>query len=928
MIRPDLKPINIRPNIQLCKPDLDRQVVANLTTSYQIKRKVNLGSLNELSFLLPYKVSKKGKLIDNPQLKSLYTKYLIKFTYANEVEYFIVDKLKDTMESNSDYKQVDCLSLGFETSSKIIKIYKEVSKNLSAHLESILSPTIWNIGYVDALFDTKYRTLELSSTTVLDGVQQAAITFDALIEWDTINRKINFYQEKNYGQYKGHNISYGKLMQSVSQETNLDEFCTRLRVEGADGTSIQSVNSTGSDYIEDYSYFIYPFQRDVNRNVLSESRYMSNSLCHALLDYKELVKSKGAQFKSLLDTLKQQQESLTLRQNELQKINDQLATIEDALSVKNAAGEPVQDVINQKNNKLQEKNNKEAEIRTINNQITNTSNLIQQLKNVLKVENNFSSEQIKEWNPFICEKDFSNTNITNPQNLLEAATEHFYKINEPKLVVTLSLVNLYEIYPNALKLDRLRIGDIIRVNCAELKIDIEAKLVAIDFDYEGKNIGVTISNVREILSDEERFIRDMYKSISTSTSVDTSKYKWDESVSNVNDVQQILNNVWDATQREIIASNENTVTIDRRGIRVHDINNPNKQLIVQHGVLALSSDGGNTWKTAIRPEGVYAERLIGQIIAGTNLTITTQKGDFLVNSEGVKIRDLDLQVTKTDNKSRILLSANTGFRIQANKGTASSPNWIDNFYADNEGNLNITGNINATSGTFTGVINAQGGTFSGNITAYGTISGGTLKSANFEVGSISSSSISAGTITGTEINGGTITGSTLRTSAYGRRIEVDANGLRTYDGSGRNRIVINTGSDSGVSALTFYNQYGSYVGEINSYSGSNQLTLYGSNISIGSNDTSTPIGMNGAATFRGPATFYSSVDFRGSVTGLELTIGHINNLRSELDSLWNAVNARSYRGHSHSLYIGTHNHGNRDNQNWPPNGGNFTTGSD
>jgi hypothetical protein len=287
-----------------------------------------------------------------------------------------------------------------------------------------------------------------------------------------------------------------------------------------------------------------------------------------------------------------------------------------------------------------------------------------------------------------------------------------------------------------------------------------------------------------------------------------------------------------------------------------------------------------------------------------------------------------LQVTKTDNKSRILLSANSGFKIQANKGTASSPNWVDNFYADNDGNLNITGSINATSGTFTGTINAQGGTFSGNINAYGTITGGTLKSANFEVGSITSSTISAGTINGTEINGGTITGSTLRTSPFGRRIEVDAAGLRTYDGSGRNRIVINTGSDSGVSALTFYNQYGSNVGEINSYSGSNQLTIYGSNISIGSNDTSTPIGMNGSATFRGPATFYSSVDFRGSVTGLELTIGHIRNLRSELDSLWNAVNARSYRGHSHSLYIGTHNHGNKDNQNWPPNGGYFTTGSD
>jgi hypothetical protein len=55
---------------------------------------------------------------------------------------------------------------------------------------------------------------------------------------------------------------------------------------------------------------------------------------------------------------------------------------------------------------------------------------------------------------------------------------------------------------------------------------------------------------------------------------------------------------------------------------------------MQSGVIALSKDGGETWKTAIKPDGIVAERLIGQIIAGQNLMITNSAGTFTLDNTG------------------------------------------------------------------------------------------------------------------------------------------------------------------------------------------------------------------------------------------------------------------------------------------------------
>jgi phage minor structural protein len=285
-------------DLSLCLPN--GTIIAKLNEVYDQKHTIKLGDLNELEFTVPPFINRNNIQIDNPNITKVRDRYLVKLTKGTDVENYIINKINEVADSDKDVKQVRCMSLGYELRDKMLRAYTATSYNCTSVLTEVLSDTIWNIGIIDAIFDLKFRSFDFSSTTVLDAVMQIATTFGAIIIWDTVNREIDFYQPANVGLDKGLTISYGKYLKDMNVEVNPDEMCTRLKCYGAEGLSIQDVNPTGANYIEDFTYFLYPFTRDIDKNVLTHSDYMSDSLCQAILDYNDLVTLKGAEFANLL----------------------------------------------------------------------------------------------------------------------------------------------------------------------------------------------------------------------------------------------------------------------------------------------------------------------------------------------------------------------------------------------------------------------------------------------------------------------------------------------------------------------------------------------------------------------------------------------------------------------------------------------------
>jgi len=789
--------------LQLCKNDLNRTVIGNIKEAFNINYTYSLGNIFKLTFCVPFEVNYRNKNTKNKNENELRERRIIKFIRGNEVKYCIIYRISKVFDGGQQYKQIECYGLEYELNDKIVNNLSLVSKNATQQLNAVLSLTNWTIGYVDSQFDIKYRGLDIASSTVLEAVKQIAQTFNALIVYDSVNRTVSFYDFENYGQYKGGIIKKGKILKNITYETDTAEYCTRLEVYGKNDISINSVNPTGTNYIEDYSSILRGFKRNPDKSVISSAPDISDSLANALLDYQELVESKRGEFQNLLDQLNEKTEDLIVAEGQLVDLQSELTVIEDNISTANATGGNPAPYIAQKNAKLQEISNKQSQINSLKNQIQTIRNSINQLKDLLDVNNNFTQDQLKEWNQHIVVKVYRNEYIDDPQQLLEAAKMEMEKMREPKIVVDIGIVNLFKVITEYKNWDKMNLGDIIKIEIEDMGIKINAKIIEMDFNEDNADIKLTISNVREILSDEERVIRDLYKTVSTSTTFEINKYKYLDAASKANEVYQTINNIWDATKREIIASNNETVEISRKGIRTYDINDPMKVSIMQHGVIAVSNDGGNTWKNAITWRGIVAERLYGVITATNDLTIQNEAGTVTINANGFNVTDMNLSLVTSNNRSRININPTNGIQIQKNTGTASNPVWTNQIYLDTDGNSVFGGFITIGSGNniikadqngfYIGNANFSSApfrvTYSGQVTATSlNMTGGTIKIGN----NFSVDEAGIATMTGANISGNiTMLGGSINWSSVGKPIYnawevgaipntyIDANGVWT-----------------------------------------------------------------------------------------------------------------------------------------------------
>jgi phage minor structural protein len=666
---------NIKPqklDIFLAKPD--RTIIAKLSEAYQKTYDMKLGNINELSISIPYDIEISHILKRNPNVDLIKDRFLLKAVLNGKEEWYTIRNIQDGMEEDKDVKIVTAYLLPYEMNDKLIGAYKEDGINLSTalnggtgidtttgqsrHVDGILDNTRWTVSYIDAAFDTKYRTVEVSGKTILDAIMSVAETFQALILWNTNNRTISFVNADNVGQNKGFKLSYGKYLKTLSRQVNSDEMVTRLIVFGKDNISVQKYNITGQNYLQDFSYFMYPFQfNKASRTVIKSSDYMSDELCIALFDYSDFIETKDGQFNTLLDQLKTYELQMTTKKNELATLNEQLAVIQNEYDIESSAGNDTSDLKDDKNSKLSEITSKQTEITTLQGQINTVDAQISTLRESIDMSNFINETLALELNDFIIEKEWSNQDYVDEKDLFEEAQRQFVKMKNPQFVINIDMVNFLEIIESQRDWDKLSLGDTIVISYEKMDINVTAKIIEINIDYEDGSISLVIANTKDIETDEEKLIKMLYSTTSVSTTIDMGKYKWDEIASTKSLVDNIINNTWDAIKTSITAGVNNTVSINERGILVRNTNDPLSYLIIQNSVLAITNDDGNTWKNAITKDGIVAERLFGKIIAGVNLTIDASDSGgqklFTVDGNGVTIAGTKLTITNGLPKEQI-----------------------------------------------------------------------------------------------------------------------------------------------------------------------------------------------------------------------------------------------------------------------------------
>lgn len=667
--------------IYLCKPD---HTVIQLLP-YLPQQSFKLNELGEITFEIPYEIEKDGKLIRNPHIDMIKSKYRLKVIKGNDENWYLLESPKQNKENNKDTMTVTAKSLPYELSHYLIRVFNAESVNAQDALLDVLRETNWNIGYIDSSFLLKFRSFDIQNTTVLNAVIQIAESFDALIIWDENNYTINLYQPKNIGQDRGLFVDYGKYLDTLNQEFDEDNFCTRLYVKGKDNLTIHEVTPTGQDYIEDFSYFMYPFERDENKQVIKHSNYMTDELCNAILDYNEFVYQKDGQFKTLLGQIETIDKTITQKKNELRELNDQLTIVEDNIDVYNSTSRPgVEELIAQKENLLSQIESKESEIFMYTGNYNQKMAQIQQLKSELQLEKHFSPQLLKERNQYVIEKEWIADYHIDPYELYEDAKRKFQEYATPPMIIKIDIANFTNVLTEQFSWDKLVLGDYITIIYDKFGIDIKARLNEIVYNYQDNNISIVISNIQRNENEEQKLTRLLYQSIGTSTVLEGNKHKWDQIDNTTTMVNEILTQKWDATTREIEAGINNSVSITRRGITITNPDNPLHYLIAQNGVLAITNDGGNTWKNAITSTGIIAERLYGQILIGSNLYMENSSGTFRFDEEGVTLESASLTITGGLTESHLALPSSV--RITNEGLYAERTDGLESFKIKTDGN--------------------------------------------------------------------------------------------------------------------------------------------------------------------------------------------------------------------------------------------------
>ena len=300
--------------------------------------------------------------------------------------------------------------------------------------------------------------------------------------------------------------------------------------------------------------------------------------------------------------------------------------------------------------------------------------------------------------------------LSDANRVMELAQEELQKACELQYTLSDSLHNLLNTDGFSNFRDDFEIGDYIicRVDDELYRL----RLIQVQYTYDKpEDLAVTFSNVTKIsnyFSDVQSVLN---QAQTMSNSYDIVEHQVDKNTYTTTTVDDWLNNGLNTTISRVKSNVQEEVEITNTGILCRSKDDlgetySNEQFRIQHNIMAFTSDNWNTVKTALGKSdySVYnAQADEVQTLSGYGLQTEYVVSGYV--TAGVIIGGHIYSDNYKANPA-------TGTHINLETGTfelgGGRLTW-------NNSQLNVTGNIIATSGTFTGTINANDGRIGNNI---------------------------------------------------------------------------------------------------------------------------------------------------------------------------------------------------------------------
>lgn len=151
----------------------------------------------------------------------------------------------------------------------------------------------------------KMRWQESVNTSWLDYLSKTISTqFDCYVHFDNKNQLVNLYDMSSFGENLNLALSYDNYIKSLEKSSSSSDLVTKLVLIGNEEECvIEDYTVTGTNYIEDYSYYI-------------NNEEMSRELINALNKYNEMTAQRSVTWKTLRENKIQLEGDLTNKKNE------------------------------------------------------------------------------------------------------------------------------------------------------------------------------------------------------------------------------------------------------------------------------------------------------------------------------------------------------------------------------------------------------------------------------------------------------------------------------------------------------------------------------------------------------------------------------------------------------------------------------------
>ncbi len=416
------------------------------------------------------------KLDDIDELQLTIPKYIENRITFEKEEYFLYKEIlnervillnneafiiKDIQDKGEDYLVITAFSKEIKLQKIDIKFEEAYVRLFTANLDDnifslndlLYEQTGWRVGYVEENIAYTITTNEDGSINKEENIRwqdsvntnwydylhkTIAEQFNAFIFFNTSNKTINLYSEKNYGERLGLYLAKDQYITEITKKTDSSDITTRLELIGDEEMDIVGATVTGYSFLENFSYYI-------------ENREMSDELIDALALYYKMVEIRTPEWNELQKVKLEKQSLLYDKQRDFTNIEANIIACDSMIKSYNAIKDSVNEAlwVTKKAEYIDQEIIYKNEIKKLQDEIALLDEAILNITLLCKKETAtdengkliFTTTLLDELKEFVSTDTYQEDSFLRVEDFIEAGKLKLEKICRPTNSFSISVIN-------------------------------------------------------------------------------------------------------------------------------------------------------------------------------------------------------------------------------------------------------------------------------------------------------------------------------------------------------------------------------------------------------------------------------------------------------------------------------------------------------